>query len=90
MKLGPDYRLFRASAAQVHGQWIFLCFRNPPVSAGMSGWIHGSYICNGRPDGWETLGMNDREPWSRTSPVASDARTAPGVPSAGWRRPGRG
>jgi hypothetical protein len=87
MKLGCEARLIASSAAQVHAQWIFLCFRNPPVSGGMSGWIRGSSTRNGRPDGWATLGMKDRDPWSCTSPVTSDPRSAS---AAGWRRPGRG
>lgn len=36
MKLGPVTWLIPSSAAQLHGQWIFLCFRNSPaVSDGM-------------------------------------------------------
>ena len=84
MKLGPVTWLIPSSAAQLHGQWIFLCFRKPPaVSDGMprrqrpvcwhgtpapSGRVRGCGTYNGRSDGWAKLGMKDRERGSCTNP----------------------
>lgn len=92
MKLGPVTWLIPSSTAQVHGQWIFLCFRNPPaVSDGMPRrqravcwdgkttsrrWVGGGGTYNGRSDGWAELGMKDRGSGSCTKP--------------GQGRPGRG
>jgi hypothetical protein len=78
MKLGPLTWLIPATAAQVHAEWIFLCFRNPPaVSVGMSGSVRGSTArINGRLDGWVALGVRDRGSWSYSRAATSASPTA--------------